>query len=224
MKNIYGVNSVMPINTKLKNGYTMYDWIVRQKGFPKFCMRTLSGENKINKDEIEFLRNKDCKIGLVIRDLSETIVSGNNGIDDASRAVEIVKELGVPSNESIAIFAEVGSDWSINHNWMITFAQTLFFNGYIAGFIANTDSSINFNFDRQCGHFVKATSSAEQFDAIYCATEPKRIKAPENWEPYCPSVMEPKDIKLWSCRNTSFDKFVVDDVYAINEKVLDNMW
>ena len=30
-------------------------------------MRTLSGENKITAEEIEFLKAKDCKIGLVIR-------------------------------------------------------------------------------------------------------------------------------------------------------------
>lgn len=30
-------------------------------------MRTLSGENKITAEEIEFLKEKDCKIGLVIR-------------------------------------------------------------------------------------------------------------------------------------------------------------
>ena len=46
MKTIFGVNSATPINKKLKNGYTMYDWVARQKGFPNFCMRTLCGEEK----------------------------------------------------------------------------------------------------------------------------------------------------------------------------------
>ena len=47
MKTVFGVNSATPINKKLKNGYTMYDWVMRQKGFPAFCMRTLCGADKI---------------------------------------------------------------------------------------------------------------------------------------------------------------------------------
>jgi len=62
-----GITTKYSINKKLKNGYTTYDWVKRQKCFPAFCMRTLSGENKITAEEIEFLKAKDCKIGLVIR-------------------------------------------------------------------------------------------------------------------------------------------------------------
>ncbi len=47
MKTVFGVSSVTPINKRLKNGYTMYEWVMRQKGFPAFCMRTLCGEDKI---------------------------------------------------------------------------------------------------------------------------------------------------------------------------------
>ena len=157
MKTVFGVNSATPINKRLKNGYTMYDWVARQKGFPSFCMRTLCGEEKITAEEIEFLRSKDCKIGLVIRDLIEKSVSGINGTEDALRAVEAAKEAGVAQNAGIAIFAEIKPDWSINHNWMISFAQVISANGYVPGFIANTDSSKNFNFDRQCSHYVQAT-------------------------------------------------------------------
>ena len=57
MKTIFGVNSATPINKKLKNGYTMYDWVKRQKCFPAFCMRTISGEDKITAEEIEFLKS-----------------------------------------------------------------------------------------------------------------------------------------------------------------------
>jgi len=62
-----GITTIYSINKKLKNGYTTYDWVKRQKCFPAFCMRTLSGENKITAEKIEFLKAKDCKIGLVIR-------------------------------------------------------------------------------------------------------------------------------------------------------------
>ena len=124
MKTKFGVNPAALINKKRKNGHTMYDWVKQQKHFPAFCMRTLCGENAISEKEIEFLREKDCKIGLVIRDLTEAAVSGVNGTQEALRAVETAKELGVPQNAGIALFAEIRPEWSVNHNWMISFART----------------------------------------------------------------------------------------------------
>ena len=224
MKTIFGVNSATPINKKLKNGYTMYDWVKRQKCFPAFCMRTLCGEDKITAEEIEFLKDKDCKIGLVIRDLTEAEVSGINGTEVAIKAVETAKELGVPQNEGIALFAEIKPEWSINHNWMISFAQVIFANGYVPGFIGNTDSSKNFNFDRQFSHFVQATRDVDCFGTILAATEPKCESIPDYWKTYCPSAIEPDDIKLWVCGTTTFDFQQVEDVYAKDDKVLDNMW
>ena len=224
MKTVFGVNSVTPINQKLKNGYTMYDWVMRQKGFPAFCLRTLCGEVQITADEIAFLKEKDCKIGLVIRDLTEAQVSSANGTQPALAAVETAKALGVPQNQGIALFAEIKSEWSINHNWMISFAQTVSANGYVPGFIGNTDSSKNFNFDRECGHFVEATSGVGCFGSVYMATEPKLDGTPEDWAPYCPSVLESADISLWCCGTTTFDLIQVEDVYARDEKVLALMW
>jgi len=224
MKTIYGVLSTTPANKRLKNGYTMYNWVMRQKGFPAFWGRDLSGEDAITQEEIDFLRQKDCKIALVLRDLTEVQVSGNNGTADALAAVEAAKSMGVPQNAGIALFVEIDPAWSVNHNWMISFAQTLVANGYTPGFIANTDSSKNFNFDRQCSHYVQATGEVGQFGAVYGATEPKVDSVPTAWEPYCPSALNPEDIGLWVCGTTTFDAEQVDNVYARDEKVLATMW
>ena len=219
-----GVNSKIPLNKKLKNGYTMFDWFSRQKGFPAFCMRTLTGENKITFEEIEFLHKKGCKIGFVDRKLTERAVSGINGTEEALRAVKAAEKIGIPKNYGIAIFAEIAPDWSINHNWMISYAQVIFANGYIPGFIGNTDSSKNFNFDRQCSHYVQATRDMNCFEAVYAATEPKTDVFPEVWAPYCPSALNPEDISLWVCGVTEFDSLTVEDVYSKNYKTLVNMW
>lgn len=224
MKTIFGVSSATPINKKLKNGYTLYDWVKRQTCFPAFCMRSLSGENKLQTDEVEFLREKDCKIGLVFDDLTEVKVSSINGTEDALRAAEAAKELDVPQNVGIALFAHIKPEWSVNHNWMISFAQTVASNGYVPGFIGNTDSSINFNFDRQCSHFVQATKDVDYFGAVFMATEPKCEKTPDEWAPFCPSALEPEDMHLWACGKTAFGQFEVEDVYAKDEKVLETMW
>ena len=187
-------------------------------------MRTLCGEDKITAEEIEFLKAKDCKIGLVIRDLTEAKASAVNGTEDALKAVEAAKELGVPQDARIAIFAEIKPDWSVNHNWMISFAQTVSANGYLPAFIGNTDSSKNFNFDRQCSHFIQATKDTNYFGALFMATEPKRDDMPEEWAPYCPSALQPEDMHLWSCGSTTFDFISVEDVYAKDDKVLATMW
>lgn len=224
MKIVFGVDSATPINKRLKNGYTMYDWIKRQKCFPAFCMRTLSGECQITKDEIDFLRTKKCKIGLVIRDLTEARVSASSGTVDALKALEAAKTLGVPQNEGIALFAEIKPEWSVNHNWMISFAQTISTNGYTPAFIGNTDSSKNFNFDRQCSHYVQATRDVAYFGAVFMATEPKCNDMPKEWKPYCPSALEREDIHLWSCAKTVFGEIDVDDVYAKDSTILEKMW
>ena len=224
MKTKYGMSAVAPVNKKMKNGYTMYDWVKRQRCFPAFCMRTLCGEGKLTEEEIAFLKEKDCKIGLVIRDLTEVKVSGMNGTEDALHAVEAANELGVPKEAGMVLFAEIKPEWSINHNWMISFAQAISENGYVPGFIGNTDSSKNFNFDRQCSHFVQATQEAGCFGAVYMATEPKQEDMPETWTPYCPSALEPEDMSLWACGKTVFGQLEVEDVYARDEMVLACMW
>lgn len=224
MKTIFGVSSLMPINKRLKNGYTMYDWIMRQKGFPSFCLRTLSGEDSIAAKEIEFLNEKNCKIGLVVRDLTEAKVSKWDGEKEALEAIEAAKALGVPENKGIALFAEIKPEWSVNHDWMVSYARTLFNNGYIPGFIGNTDSSKNFNFDRQCSHYIQTTKKDNYFNVVIMATEPKCTGTPTGWLPYCPSELNPEDMHLWMCGTTTFDLIHVDDVYAKDEKVIENMW
>ena len=167
MNNIFGVNSHASANLRLKNGYTMYDWVMRKRCFPAFWGRTFLGENAITTEEIEQLRKKNCKIALIIRDLTEQQISQHSGVKDAMRVVAAAKALGVPQNKGIALFVEVKPEWCINHNWMISFARNLANNGYVAGFIGNTDSSVNPVFGRQCSHFVQATEFEKQCGAIF---------------------------------------------------------
>lgn len=223
MKVLYGVNSKIPLNRKLKNGYTVYEWIVRQKGVPSFCFRTLCGEDGITEEEIKFLQNKNCKLGIVIRNLKEKDISSCHGDREALNAICDFESLNLKIDKKIAIFAEINKDYSINHNWMISFAQTLSMNGYVPAFIANTDSSKNFNFDRQCSHFVDATKEVGEFGAIYCATEPKISSKPEEWSPFCPSSLNVTDVDFWMCGETKIIDTLVDDIYCKNLNALDKM-
>jgi hypothetical protein len=224
MARIFGADSAQPANTRLTNGYDLFSWVMRQNCFPAFWGRSVSGENAITKEELEFLRSKNLKIALIFDDLTETNVSAANGTDDALRAVSAAKELGVPANEGIALFAKIAPDWSINHNWMISFARIVKNNGFVPGFIGNTDSSVNFNFDRQCSHFVQATNDVEHYGTLYWATEPKTGGEPEDWAPYCPTALTPEKIDLWQNGTTSCGQVTANTSYARDESILKYLW
>ena len=110
MKTKFGVRSATPANKRLKNGYTLYDWVMRQKCFPDFWGRSISGADRLTEDELAFLRERGCKILLVMDELTEQGVSRMNGADDALRAVEVATALGVPQHQNIAIFADIKPD------------------------------------------------------------------------------------------------------------------
>ena len=221
---VYGVDSAIASNTQLTNGYRLYDWVMRQNSNPDFWGRTLLGHDPITREEIDYLQGKKCRIALVIRDLTEAGVSTYEGEPDALRAVEAAKGLGVPEHAGIALFAEIHSDWSINHNWMISFAQTLFENGYIPGFIGNTDSARNFNFDRQCSHYVQATDSVDELRPVYWGTEPKVEGEPEEWAPYCPSALTPEEMDLWQSGVIRYGDITANEDYIRQESLLERMW
>ena len=218
-KMIFGAKSKAPANTKLTNGYTLYDWAARQNCFPAFWGRSISGGNKITEEEIEFLKERDCKIALIFDDLTELGVSSKNGVNDAVKAVLAAKEFGVSEDEEIVILAEIRDDWNVNRNWMISFASVLEDNGYIPGFIGNTDSSLNFNFDRQCSHFAILG-----MNALFGATKPEIEGEIEEWTPYCPSAMTPDRISLWQNKTLGLNGVEYDAFYARDNAVLNHMW
>lgn len=224
MKTIFGASSEIPSNTRLKNGYTMFDWVMRQKGFPFFWGRQLTGENAVTKDELEFLKEKDCRVCLLFDDFTEAQISSNNGTNDGNRAVEAAKALGVPRGEGIVIYADINPEWSINHNWMLGFAGSVVNAGYAVGFIGNTDSSKNFNFDRQSSHYVQSIRYRKYMMASFGATEPKCSTDTEEWSPYCPSGMNTEDIDLWRCETVTFDFLSVDAVLARDKNVSEKFW
>ncbi len=199
---------------------------MRKNNVPAFWGRALTGNDALTAEEAVFLKGIDCKIALLLNDLTESAVSSNDGgAKDGQRAVDAAIALGVPQNEGIVLFAEIKSDWSVNHNWMIDYAEVLTKNGFLPGFIGNTDSSKNFSFDRECGHFVEATQDVENYHAVFWATEPETEKLANGWCPYTPSVMTPEQISFWSnSEPTRYQEIAVDPVYARDEAVLEYLW
>lgn len=224
MNTIFGVSSTTASNTKLKNGYTLFDWVMRQKGIPAFWFRTISGEGAVTQEEINYLKENDCKPAFMIKNLTSEQLASSDGTDDGIKIAEIAKNLGIPQNKNIALIVEIRADQNVSHSWMCSFAEAIVSEGYIPGFIGNTDSSVNFNFDRQCSRYVQATGNTDYYHAVYGATEPKYIGEPEEWTPYCPSALQPEDIQLWVTETIEFDNIKCDVIYAHDMSVLNNMW
>jgi hypothetical protein len=225
MAMIYGADSTSRADTRLTNGYDLYTWVMRMSGVPSFWGRSISGENQTTAEEIEFLHGKGCKLALIFDDITEAAVSKTDGTGDAMRAIEAARSLGVPPDQGVAIFAHVREDWSVNHNWMITYAYALHANGYIPGFIGNTDSSLNFNFGRQCSHYVQFMGDLAHTATAYWGTQPGQEGEPSEWSPYCPSAMQPCNIGLW--RNSScvtYGPLSVNSSYGRDESIIRYMY
>lgn len=218
-KFIFGVRSKTRANIKLSNGYTLYEWAMRKNCPPTFWARSICGDEAVTKEELEFLKNKNCKIALLFDKLTENEVSSGNGKESAEKAVRAAKELGVPENENIAIIAVIEDSWSVYNGWMINFAQEIKDSGFEAGFIGNTDSSMNFNFDRHYSHFIEAG-----YTSICGATQPKISGEPIDWSPYAPSVIGPEDIQLWQTEDDAYKEISFSYIYAKDDDVLKSMW
>lgn len=222
MNLIYGVDSTYPANGRLTNGYTLYDWIMRMSCYPSFWGRYITGEKTINPTEIEFLRNKKCKIACFLSHFKEEIIASDNGLEDGRFAVQAAKCLGIPQNRNIALFADIPSDWQINHNWMIGFANTILENGYIPGFIGNTDSEQNFCFNRQCSHYIQATRETNHIQTLYWGKRPRYQFEPEVWAPYAPSELLPKDMHLWQYGDIKFHRITAHKNYTQSKSILNH--
>lgn len=226
MGHLYGVNSAHPANMRLTNGYDLFGWVMRMSSVPSFWGRYITGKNRLTSEEIGFLHENDCGIALIFNDLTEEIVSTSNGIEDGLRAANAAKLIGAPKHYGIAIFAEIKDDWSVNHNWMISYTNAVLDSGFIPGFIANTDSSKNFNFGRQCSHYAEFMGDIAYNSTVYWATEPKLDSEPENWTPYCPSKLKPDNIDIWRTRTSiSYgDSISVDKNYIRDESHTRFLW
>jgi len=225
MSILYGVNSATAANAKLSNGSDLFSAVMRQNGYPAFWGRELSGDNKITPEEKIYLQSKNCKVALIFDELTESQVAAKDGSSDAIRAVNAAHDLGVPATGNVALFANIESDWDVNYNWMISYANTLLDNGYIPGFIGNTDASVNFNFDNQCSQYVQSMGEIAQDSTVYWATEPKISGEPYAWTPYCPTALAPEQISLWrSGRSSNYGDYVVTLNYSQDESVMQYMW
>lgn len=198
---LFGVDSKIQANDLLQNNIEEFEWIVRNKIYPNFYGRYLTGEDCLTKDEIRYLHDKGCKIAAVYPSDDEKKTE-EQGTIMAKKIDVVALELGIP--EGTAIFLEIGENEEVSCDFMRGFAKSLMVEGLAPGFKANTDA--RFAFDREFSRgmqtdkdvFAKCLIWAvapvvKEYDGITTS----HLIHPDNWMPYAPSGITRNEIAVW---------------------------
>ena len=198
---LFGVDSKIQANDLLQNNIEEFEWIVRNKIYPNFYGRHLTGENCLTKDEIKFLHSKGCKIAAIYADKGEKQTEEQGTI--LAKKIDVrALELGIP--EGTAIFLEIDEKETVSRDFMRGFAKTLMLEGYTPGFKTNTDAK--FTFDREFSRGMQ-TDKAVFKKCLIWAVAPaveeyngmttSHLIHPDNWIPYAPSGITRNEIAIW---------------------------
>lgn len=199
---LFAVDSQTCSHNMLQNNIDQFEWVLRNKVYPSFWGRNIVGENALTKEEIQFLHNKACKVAAIYysEDEKETEIQG---VILASKVVLKATELGIPFGK--AIFLDLGYDGVATTVFMREYAKFLLNEGYLPGFIANTDAMSN-RFDLEFSRGLQTdrdifnkcliwaiTPTLEEYDDITTS----HIIHPDFWKPYAPSGITRKNIAIW---------------------------
>ena len=231
----FGVDSKVQSNDLLQNNITEFEWAARNKIYPDFWGRNITGENSLTKDEISFLHRKGCKIA-AIHIGSEGKKTEEQGKLEAKKAEAVATDLSIPKGK--AIFLEVPADEEATRDYLKGYATGLMEAGYVPAFKANTDAA--YPFDREFSRgmqtdrevFAKClvwavTSSLKEYDRVTTT----HLIHPDEWKPYAPSGITRRDIAVWQygkdChpieddmgKETTFNVNLVRDDNVIIEKM-----
>ena len=198
---LFGVDSRFQANDLLQNNLEEFEWVVRNKIYPNFYGRYLSGDNCLTKEEIKFLHSKGCKIALIYADNGEK-QSEEYGVTLAKKIGARAFELDI--TEGTAIFLEIDENEHVTRDFLRGFAKALMIEGFTPGFKANTDAK--FAFDREFSRGMQTDRDLFSKCLIW-ATAPtvqeyngittSHLIHPDNWKPYAPSGITRKEIAIW---------------------------
>ena len=196
-----GVDTVLQADDLLQNNLIHFDWVAKNKSYPNFWGRYLTGENCLTKEEIQFLHSKGCKILPVYKDFSvkETEEQGKL---HAKKIALIAMQLGI--KEGTAIFLELPETFRVTRDYLKGYALGMFSEGYVPGFKANTDAKYIFDVEYSRG----IRSDKELFKKCliwsvspnikqYERTDNSHFIHPDYWGPFAPSGITRDDIAIW---------------------------
>ncbi|MBQ2766599.1 MAG: DUF1906 domain-containing protein [Clostridia bacterium] len=198
---LFGVDAKIQANDLLQNNIDEFEWVVRNKIYPNFYGRYLTGENCLTVEEIEYLHDKGCKIAAVYEttDAKQTEDEGKL----LAKKVDIrALELGIP--EETAIFLEIGDDEPVTRDFLRGYATALMAEGYTPGFKVNTDAKVSF--DREFSRGMQTDREVFKKCLIW-ATSPTlseydgmtttHLIHPDDWMPFAPSGITRAEIAIW---------------------------
>lgn len=198
---LFGVDSKIQANDLLQNNIDEFEWVVRNKIYPNFFGRHLTGDNRLSKEEIAFIRRKGCKIAAIYAEEGEKQTK-DQGMIFAKKIDICALELGIP--EGTAIFLEIAESELVSTEFMKGFAESLILEGYTPGFKANTDAK--FSFDREFSRGMQTDKdifkkcliwavapTVEEYNGITTS----HLIHPDNWMPYAPSGITRNEIAIW---------------------------
>lgn len=198
---LFGADSKTQANDLLQNNIEEFEWVVRNKIYPNFYGRYLTGENCLTKEEIDFIHRKGCKIAAMCHDKGAKQTE-EQGTVLAKKLVIRALELGIPAGT--CIFLEIDENEPAKRDFMKGFAKALMTEGYTPGFKANTDA--NFGFDREFSRGLLTENSTFRRCLIW-AVAPILDKYngirtahwihPDTWTPFAPSGMTRNEIAVW---------------------------
>ena len=198
---LFGVDSKNAASVILQNNLEHFEWVVRNKIYPNFYGRYLTGENCLTKDEIKFLHRKGCKIAAIYVDEGEKQTEEQGTI--LAKKIDIrAIELGVP--EGTVIFLEIGENENASRDFMRGFAKALMVEGFTPGFKANTDAK--FAFDREFSRGMQTDKDIFKKCLIWAVSPTVKeyngitnshLIHPDNWKPYAPSGLTRNAIAIW---------------------------
>lgn len=198
---LFGVDSKIQANDLLQNNIEEFEWIVRNKIYPNFYGRYLTGENCLTRDEIKFLHRKGCKIAAIYADEGAKQTEEQGAV--IAKKIDIIAlELGIP--EGTAIFLEIGEKEGVSRDFMKGFAKTLIAEGFTPAFKANTDAK--FGFDREFSRGMQTDNDVFKKCLIWAISPTVKefngittthLIHPDNWMPYAPSGLTRAEIAIW---------------------------
>ena len=198
---LFGVDSKIQANDLLQNNIEEFEWVVRNKIYPNFYGRYLTGENCLTKDEIQFLHEKGCKIAAIYADNGAKQTEEKGTI--LAKKIDIrALELGIP--EGTSIFLEIGENETVSRDFMRGFAKALMVEGFTPGFKANTDAK--FAFDREFSRGMQTDKDIFKKCLIWAVSPTVKeyngittshLIHPDNWMPYAPSGLTRAEIAIW---------------------------
>lgn len=198
---LFGVDSHVQADDLLQNNLSMFEWATRNKLYPNFWGRNLTGENCLTREEIDFLHDKGCKIAPIFT-APQMKDSEEHGEEAGAAAVAAAQALAIPAGT--AIFMELAAAEELVKDFLRGYANVLLRAGYTPGFMANTDAA--FGFDREFSRGMQVDKDV--FDkCLVWATAPSlkeydrvtttHLIHPDNWTPFAPSGITRNDIAVW---------------------------